>query len=90
MISYLRVLGPASVGHPECSLVGGSVFLGYDHGRAVPRPPVQAAVPHWAPGVGGDGVLVGLVVGVAVVSSDHVDLVMHLVRDGTKPEVKRG
>ena len=55
-----------------------------------PRPSVQRTVPHGAPGVGGDGVLVGLVVGVAVISSYHVDLVVHLIRDGTEPEVGVG
>ena len=52
-----------------------------------PRPSVERTVPHRAPGVGGDGVLVGLVVGVTVVASYHVDLVVHLIRDRTKSEV---
>ena len=56
---------------------------------AYPRPSVQRTVPHGAPGVGGDGVLVSLVVGVAVISSNHVDLVVHLIRDRTKSEVNQ-
>ena len=44
----------------------------------------ETAVVHLCPGVGADGVDPGLVV--LVVAAQHVDLVIHLVSDPTRPD----
>ena len=44
----------------------------------------ETAVVHLCPGVGADGVDPGLVV--LVVATQHVDLVIHLVSDPTRPD----